>query len=173
MLKLSFITCSIFACAQLLAQAPSSGNKLQGSSRNFIERIDEKESPSHDASEFPPVEAVEEPTIANEDSIFDFVEESASFEGGQEELIKFIANNINYPDDAKEAGVEGKVYIRLVVYSNGEISQIAVLRGVNAYPSFAREARRVLKLTNGRWSPAKLKGKAVASRLTLPIVFKL
>lgn len=110
--------------------------------------------------------------INNDDSgeVFSYVEEMPEFPGGQESLMQFIAQNIKYPDVAKENGIEGKVYVQFVVFSNGKADRINVLRGID--PSLDAEAVRVIKQFP-LWNPGKQNGKPVNVSMTLPVQFKL
>lgn len=107
------------------------------------------------------------------DTVLTFVDEPAEYEGGNAALIKFLGENLKYPNDAIDAEAEGKVYLRFVVHTDGNIGEITVARGVRDFPSMDKEAVRVLKLTQGKWKPGKMHGKPVASTMTLPVAFRL
>jgi TonB family protein len=92
------------------------------------------------------------------------------FPGGMEKLFEFIGENVNYPQEAKDANEEGNVFTGFTVGSDGTIYDIKILKGVN--PSLDAEAIRVLK-EMPKWKSGKLGGKAVATEMTLPISFKL
>lgn len=107
-------------------------------------------------------------TASNE--VFQVVEVQAEFPNGQADLFKWVAANIQYPEDAKGNKIEGKVYTRFVVETNGTISDIVILRGL--FPSLDEEAKRLIS-SMPKWIPAKNNGKAVRSYFSLPIEFKL
>lgn len=113
---------------------------------------------------------VSEEVAPAKDSIFSFVDEPATFPGGQEELMKYLHNNIRYPQQAVELGISGKVYMQFVIHVSGEVSNVKVVRGANL-PMDA-EAYRVVKAMPD-WIPGNVKGKPVNSYFNLPIVFKL
>ena len=105
-----------------------------------------------------------------EQAIFTVVEEMPEFPGGMAECLKFLARNIKYPVAAQEAKIEGRVVVQFVVGKDGSISDIKVARGVN--PDLDAEAIRVIaKMPN--WTPGKQRGKAVAVKYSLPIIFRL
>lgn len=83
---------------------------------------------------------------------------------------KWIAKNVHYPQLALENGIEGKVYVQFVVERDGSISNIKVVRSVDA--SLDKEAVRVIT-GMPKWKPGKQRGKAVRVAYTLPIVFQL
>jgi TonB family protein len=99
----------------------------------------------------------------------------AEFIGGNEEMIKFLSENVKYPEDVlqaneKGANIHGRVYVKFVVEKDGSISDVEVVRSV--HPSLDAEAVRVVKLMSGKWTPATERGKPVRSMFTLPFVFK-
>ncbi len=116
----------------------------------------------------PKVEEVEESK-----EVFTMVEQMPEFEGGQQALMNFISKNMVHPPSAIDDQIQGRVYLKFVVTSTGSLEDITVLRGVQGGEALHREAIRVIKLTNGKWSPGKQNGKAVNVAFTLPVVFKL
>lgn len=109
-------------------------------------------------------------TQADDNKIFDAIEQMPVFPGGEEELIKFLSNNVKYPIIAQENGIQGKVIIGFVVSKTGTISDVTVLRSLD--PACDREAVRVVKMLP-RWIPGKQNGENVNVRYTLPVTFKL
>jgi periplasmic protein TonB len=98
------------------------------------------------------------------------VEQMPQFPGGEEELMRFITENLKYPAVAAEVGIEGRVTIRFVVNKNGEVSNVEIIRGLD--PSCDKEATRVVKLMP-KWIPGRQNGRNVPVYFTLPVVFKL
>jgi len=113
------------------------------------------------------VEAAE-PEDVTEDKPFLMVEQMPSFPGGNDELMKYIRENLRYPDS--DACVEGRVIVRFVVDKNGDIQNPVILRSLEHL--FDKEAIRVIK-ESPRWTPGMQNGKAVPVYYTLPIAFKL
>ncbi len=105
-----------------------------------------------------------------EPEAFSFVEEMPSYPGGEEALLSFMSTNIIYPEIAKRAGVEGKVFVGFVVEPNGSISEIQLIKGIGA--GCDEEAIRVLKLA-GNWNPGRQNGKTVRVKMTIPFSFQL
>jgi protein TonB len=102
--------------------------------------------------------------------IVTFAEQMPEFEGGQEDLMKYLSKNIVYPPVAKENGIEGRVILQFVVGTDGKISQIDVVKKLGW--GMEEEAVRVVK-SMPPWRPGKQNGKPVTVRFTLPVVFKL
>ena len=117
---------------------------------------------------YTPVEVEEEEV--DEQQIFQVVEENPEFPGGMKECMKFLNNNIKYPQISQENGVQGRVIIQFVVNADGTIVDPVVVRGVDPY--LDKEALRVIKLMP-KWKPGKQRGKAVRVRYTQPVLFRL
>lgn len=104
------------------------------------------------------------------EQIFKAVEQPASFPGGAGAMMKWLSNNVRYPDVAQQNNIEGKVIVQFVVEKDGSIGQPTVVKGVDK--DLDREALRVVKKMP-KWSPGKNNGQAVRSYFTLPVTFKL
>lgn len=113
---------------------------------------------------FPP------PPPIQPDPTFDFAEVEPAFPGGAEAMVKFIVDNIQYPETAKELGDQGRVYVAFVVEKDGSLSNIEVLRGVSV--ELDREAKRVIR-SMPKWKPGEQQGKVVRCRMRLPVTFTL
>lgn len=96
--------------------------------------------------------------------------EIPSFPGGDPALMKFLANNIQYPDAARKNNIQGVVALTFVVEKDGSVSNVTVLRDIGG--GCAAEAARVVKMMPN-WSPGVVDGTAVRVRYTLPVRFKL
>jgi periplasmic protein TonB len=99
-------------------------------------------------------------------------DEPAQFPGGHNEMLKFLKNEINYPQVPAELGIQGKCFIQFVVSKKGDISDVKVMRGVEDCPECDKEAVRVIK-SMPLWRPGRVKGKAVDSYFNLPVKFAL
>jgi protein TonB len=102
--------------------------------------------------------------------VFTIVEEMPSFPGGEAERNKFLAQNIVYPQQATENGIQGTVYVSFVVDSKGNVTDVKVLRGIGG--GCDEEALRVVKMMP-QWHPGKQNGKNVRVLFNMPIYFKL
>lgn len=98
------------------------------------------------------------------------VEQQPTFPGGDAALYKWLGNQIMYPADAAEEGIQGKVIVSFVIEKDGSISNARVLR--SKHPSLDAEALRVVKKMP-RWTPGKNNGQAVRVQYNLPVTFKL
>jgi periplasmic protein TonB len=96
-----------------------------------------------------------------------FVSEMPTFNG---EMPKYLANQINYPAQARENGIEGKVVISFVVMQDGSINHVQLIKGIGF--GCDQEAIRVIE-SMPRWNAGKQNGKTKAVKMVIPIVFKL
>ncbi|MBT3647988.1 MAG: TonB family protein [Flavobacteriales bacterium] len=110
--------------------------------------------------------------VAEEPQIFTIVEENPEFPGGEVELFKYLGKNTKYPAIAKDAGIQGIVYVQFVVMEDGSINpnMITILRGV--HPALDNEAIRVVKKMP-KWKPGRQRGKPVRVYYKLPFRFTL
>jgi protein TonB len=102
--------------------------------------------------------------------IFVIVEKMPEFPGGDLELRKYIAQNIKYPNIARENDIQGKVYVRFVVTETGSVENVQIARGVD--PLLDKEAIRVVE-SLPKWKPGEQGGKKVKVWYTVPINFQL
>lgn len=102
--------------------------------------------------------------------VFLVVENSAEFQNGDINNFRiWVQQNIQYPADAKEQKLVGKVIAQFIIAPNGNLVDVQIVRGV--HPLLDNEVIRVL-LKSPIWKPAKQTGKAVAQQFTIPIEFK-
>lgn len=117
------------------------------------------------------VETVEEEVVEEEAIPFQFVEEKPSFMGGDANTFsKWVNERLVYPEIAKENGVSGRVTLQFTVNTDGSVSNVKVLRGVD--PSLDKEAVRVVSMSP-KWTPGKQRDRAVKVTYTFPVIFQL
>jgi periplasmic protein TonB len=119
----------------------------------------------------PPAEKKPVVVEVKKEVIETFVDEEPVF--GGEGLKRFLVDNIKYPQIAKETGIEGKCYISFVIDKTGNISNVTVAKGIRGCPECDKEAVRVLKLSQGKWKPARINGVPVKYRYMIPVEYKL
>ena len=128
------------------------------------------EAPSEDVE----IEIVDEkPQVIEqkvEAEIFTVVEEQPSYPGGEEGRMRYLQENIKYPEEAKELGIQGRVFVTFVVEVDGSITDVRVLRGIGG--GCDEEAVRVVKAMP-KWVPGKQRGVPVRVQFNLPIKFTL
>ncbi|MBT1709927.1 TonB family protein [Fulvivirgaceae bacterium PWU5] len=96
------------------------------------------------------------------------------YTGGEQDMRKYLNDNLKYPDAARDNGVEGTVFIDFVVDDKGKVQDVVASDAVgeNVDLALKEEAVRVVASMPG-WQPAKQKGKAVSSAFSIPITFEL
>ena len=105
-----------------------------------------------------------------QDKVYETVEQMPVFTGGEQALMQYIIKEVKYPDDAKKAGIQGKVYVSFVVSKDGNVMNAKIAKSAN--PSLDKEALRVIS-SMPKWIPGKEKGVNVAVQFTMPINFTL
>lgn len=102
--------------------------------------------------------------------IFKAVEVQPQPPGGMESFMKYIGNNYQYPSQAIEQGVSGRVILTFVVERDGSLTDIKIVRDLKY--GTGDEAIRVLKKAP-KWKPGVQNGRPVRVQYTLPIVLNI
>lgn len=110
----------------------------------------------------------EHQTMPDENGIYACAEQQPEFPGGTSAMMKFIAENLRYPE--VEKCVQGRVIVKFYVDTLGHVCEPKIFRGLD--PAFDQEALRVVKLFPD-FTPGKLNGKKVNVRMIIPVSFKL
>lgn len=97
-------------------------------------------------------------------------DEQAEFEGGQQALMTWLSQNMQYPAKAVEDDAQGRVLVGFIVNRDGSVDDVKVVKSV--HPALDEEAVRVVKAMP-KWKPGKKGGKTVRVRYTLPMTFKM
>ena len=113
---------------------------------------------------------VETPVVVEVPPTLTIAEHMPSFEGGTEAMIKYIVKTTKYPASARRLTLEGTVFVRFVVMTDGSIEQVEVVRGF--HPDCDKEAIRVISKMP-KWIAGSQNGKPVNVRMVVPIKFKL
>ena len=136
-------------------------NKPAGSTDGCIDCIAEKK---------PIITEIPEKKVIENTKPIDIAEIMPEFEGGEEALMRFLANNIEYPEFERENLIDGKNAVRFVVNENGSVSNVEVVR--KSTSGFDKESIRVVSLLP-KFKPGKQGGRNVKVRMVVPIVYKL
>ena len=92
------------------------------------------------------------------------------FPGGAVEMMKFLNENVKYPEAAMKAGTQGRVIAQFIVEADGSITNVKVLKNVS--DEIDAEAVRVINAMP-KWKPGMQSGKAVRVKYTIPVTFRL
>ena len=112
-------------------------------------------------------------SVDGEDEVFLMVDEMPQFMGGDLATFRnWVMENVRYPEEAMNKGIEGMVVVRFCIDKDGYIKEN--MTGIIKSPdkSLSDEVLRVLK-SSPQWVPGKQKGKNVIVQFTLPVNFKL
>lgn len=106
----------------------------------------------------------------DEDEVFMVVEQMPVFgNGNQDEFSSWVASNIQYPKEAVEKGIQGRVFVQFIIEKDGSIINANILKGID--PLLDKEALRVI-LQSPKWKPGIQNGRNVRVYWTHPVIFK-
>lgn len=109
----------------------------------------------------PPEEDEEEP----EEDFFTVVEQMPELIGGLAEL----QSKIEYPEAARRAGIEGRVYVQFIVNEQGRVEDPRVIRGIGG----GADEEALQAVRDAEFQPGLQRGRPVRVQYSLPIVFQL
>ena len=117
------------------------------------------------------IETVEEEEVEEEAIPFALVENKPTFQGGDANTFsKWVNSRLEYPEIAKENGIQCRVTLQFTVNTDGSVSDVKVLRGVDS--SLDKEAVRVVS-SSPKWKPGMQRDKPVRVTYTFPVIFQL
>jgi TonB family protein len=109
--------------------------------------------------------------VDQENPVFVVVEEMPKFSyEGITEVREYFAKNVQYPKEAREKGIQGRVFVSFIVNRDGSVSDVKVERGVD--PLLDNEVVRMVE-NMPKWTPGKQRGQAVRVAYTFPVIFNL
>ena len=109
--------------------------------------------------------------IENYPDAYGVTDKMAEYIGGQSQLLRDLSETIVYPEEAQKQHIEGRVVVRFQINTNGTLSNCEVAYSQN--PMLDEAALKAVESLPGKWEPAELDGKPVASVFNLPVTFKL
>jgi len=102
--------------------------------------------------------------------LFTVVEDMPEYVGGMNAFYQYIASEIEYPSEARQTGIQGKVFVQFVVEKDGSITDVQVIKGIGG--GCDDEAVRVVE-NSSAFKPGKQRGKPVRVRMVMPITFQV
>lgn len=164
---------SLVGQTELLKQKERAIKKQQAAERTYVQHLENFINPCHTdfnnnggASQGPGYSVMEVPGVVY------FPDVEAQFPGGGYELQKFIINNVVYPQEAIDQGLQTTVHINCIVELDGSFSIVRVSDAVLRYKVLQDEALRVVNLMP-KWIPASEDGRTVRSHVRIPVNFQL
>jgi len=107
----------------------------------------------------------------DKDGVYEMTDVRPAYPGGQVALEEYVNNNIEFQQPAIDNNTEGTVDVQFVVDENGSVGNAKVI-GKELGSGLDDEAVRVIS-NMPKWTPGKVKGKNVKTRIVLPITFKI
>ena len=107
---------------------------------------------------------------AANDKVLEKAEVMPEFPGGEQAMMDFVAKNVQYPQEARDKEISGRVLVGFIVEKDGSIGDVKVVKGIGG--GCDEEAVRVVKAMP-KWKPGKDKGKPVRVSYMMPFTFKL
>jgi len=145
-IPLAILVLFVFACSQENKEDP-----------NKYEQTEETE--------------ISEKKKTEKEEAFVRVENMPEFQGGGLNKFRaYIQKNLEYPQKAKNKGVEETIYVEFIIETNGEISNVAVIRGENE--NLKNEVKRAINNAPD-WEPGTQRGEKVRVLFNMPVVFEL
>ena len=114
----------------------------------------------------------QEPEPEQKDEILNVPQQKADFPGGNKEYVKFLSNNLKYPNSALRSNIQGTVYVRFIVDKDGSIMKDCVKVAKSVDPALDAEAVRVIRMSPN-WTPAQQNERPTRQRIRVPIKFKI
>ena len=108
--------------------------------------------------------------IVDEDGVYLAVPEMPEYPGGSSALLSSFRETYVYPEDAKAAGIQGRVLVRFIVEEDGSITDPVIIKSI--YPSIDAEALRFVSKMP-KWKPGKIDGKPCRTKYAIPLSFRL
>ena len=103
--------------------------------------------------------------------VYNNAEIMPTYPGGYTPMADFFSNNVEYPQDATDNGIEGTVEVNFAVDEMGKLSSAKVVSPRLGYGLEEEALRIVNKMPT--WTPGRIKGKNVKTYYTLPVRFEL
>ena len=104
------------------------------------------------------------------DKVLEKAEVMPEYPGGDQAMMDFVAKNVQYPQEARDKEISGRVLVSFIVEKDGSIADVKVVKGIGG--GCDEEAVRVVKAMP-KWKPGKDKGKPVRVSYMMPFTFKL
>lgn len=110
--------------------------------------------------------------VRDADGVYSRADIAPMYPGGEDALRRYVEDNIEYPEDAIEQGAEGDIRIAFTVDEKGNVTNVKAMNENNTEYTLKQEAIDVISKMPD-WTPGKVKGKAVKTRMYMPISFQI
>lgn len=136
--------------------------KRQAAERSYVQHLENFINPCHE----------DFGKAASDEEVVAYPDKEAQFPGGTVEFMRWITDNIQYPKEAMEKGIQGKIYVQFVVERDGSASNVKIM---NSDPKMKLLEAEAVRLVQGMppWKSGEMDGRKVRSHLRIPIIFTL
>lgn len=110
------------------------------------------------------------PAMAQDTTVLRTTDKLPEFPGGITEFMKWLTQNLRYPEKARSSKIQGKVVVSFIVNKDGSIASPKVQKSVD--PLLDREALRVIRMMP-HWKPGIMDSKPCRTMFAIPVVFSL
>ena len=110
------------------------------------------------------------PNYKSDEDAYTVVEEQPEFPGGERELMTYVKNNLKYPADCAEEGVQGRVTLSFIVDKDGSVVEAKAMRSPD--DRLTAEAIRIIE-SMPKWKPGRQGGEVVRVKYVMPVTFRL
>ena len=150
-----------WSCTKALYLLPVTAVALAAfATPEFAEKADAVSESEPSTTDLPPIEG----------EILQICENMPQFPGGEQAMLKFIAENAHYPENAQKAGIEGLAVVGFIVDKKGKSHEPRIIKGLST--EFDEEVLRVVRAMPD-WEPGTHRGEKKNVRFTLPVSFKI
>ncbi|QIA07017.1 energy transducer TonB [Draconibacterium halophilum] len=110
--------------------------------------------------------------------VFYELEKQARYEHGEDALNDELMSHLEYSKGAKDWGIEGTIFVKVLVDDNGTIPFATTATNIETsadgyLDDLEEQAIAAVRETSGDWEPATVEGVEVASLAIIPITFEL
>ena len=109
-------------------------------------------------------------TSTSKEEVFTVVDVQPEYPGGKAKMHEFMVKQFNYPTEARNNNIQGRVYVSFIIEKDGSVSNTKVIRGIGY--GCDKEAMRIVNAMPN-WSPGMQDGEPKRVKFTLPVSFKL
>ena len=193
-IRIREVTIGVMLCISLLFYAfPKLLEESRGTVTTIKEEIETFDIPQTEQLKIPEPPARPSVPVASEDDLFDEditiedteIEDFEDWEapdfgaGPEDEFIPYdqapvpkipLSQLIVYPELAREAGIEGKVYVKAFINKKGQVTSAKIAKGL---PNTGLDDAALKAVKKSRWHPARQRDKKVGVWITIPIDFSL
>lgn len=102
--------------------------------------------------------------------VYVVVDKMPEFPDGQAAMHQYLKDNLQYPQEAKDAGITGRAICQFVINTDGTICDVEIVRSAGNELLDAEAVRLVQSMPI--WKPGMQRGENVRVKYTVPVSFR-